>query len=129
MCTLTYKTTEIKKLINQQNRGKPSRWHGSAILCIMFKIIALFIIKLFAWLHVKVRISNSRLFIEQGRYKQIPVGNRICPLCSLDIEDEIYFFIVCPKLDSPRQKLFEKHYKCCTFFLRFVWNWEFQFYL
>ena len=57
---------------------------------------------------VKGRISNSRLFIEQGRYKKNPVENRICPLCSLDIEDEIPFSIVYPKLDSPRHKHFEK---------------------
>ena len=57
---------------------------------------------------VKVIISNSRLFIEQGRYKKNPVENRILPLCSLNIEDELHFSIVCPKLDSPDKDSLKK---------------------
>ena len=26
--------------------------------------------------------------IEQGRHKQLPIENRLCPLCKLDVEDE-----------------------------------------
>ena len=29
----------------------------------------------------KLRISDSKLMIEQGRHKQLPIENRLCPLC------------------------------------------------
>ena len=31
--------------------------------------------------YLKIRISNSRLMIEQGRHKQLEVNKRICPIC------------------------------------------------
>ena len=40
---------------------------------------------------VKLRIGNHKLFIENGRYDQIPRDNRLCPTCkSNQIEDEIH---------------------------------------
>ena len=57
---------------------------------------------------LKLELSIADNLQNKGDTKINPVENRICPLCSLDIEDEIHFSIVCPKLDSPRQKRFEK---------------------
>jgi hypothetical protein len=42
---------------------------------------------------VKLRISNSNLLIEQGRHQNIPLENRLCPICKLEIENEYHFVI------------------------------------
>ena len=49
---------------------------------------------------VKLRISNHKLYIETGRYDKISRCERICPVCSLDIEDEIHFLFDCAKYSS-----------------------------
>ena len=36
------------------------------------------------------------------------ISNRICPVCSLDIEDEIHFLFDCPKYSSIRDEFFNK---------------------
>ena len=36
------------------------------------------------------------------------VEDRICKLCKLDIEDEIHFVCVCPKLQAIRRKYYNK---------------------
>ena len=54
----------------------------------------------------KIRISNSNLNIERGRYIKLPVEKRICPLCNIEPEDEIHFILKCPKLDECRKELF-----------------------
>ena len=42
---------------------------------------------------VKLRISNHKLIIEIGRYKQTTKNNRLCPFCGFNlIEDEVHFF-------------------------------------
>jgi hypothetical protein len=45
---------------------------------------------------VKIRISNSNLNIERGRYIKLPVEKRIYPLCNIESEDEIHFILKCP---------------------------------
>ena len=35
----------------------------------------------------KIKISISKLAIEQGRFHKTPVENRICPLCKIDVEE------------------------------------------
>jgi hypothetical protein len=50
-------------------------------------------------------ISNSNLLIEQGRHQNIPLKNRLCPICKLEIENEYHFDIECNKLTSCRSKL------------------------
>ena len=55
---------------------------------------------------VKIRISNSNLNIERGRYIKLPVEKRICPLCNIEPEDEIHFILKCPKLDECCKELF-----------------------
>ena len=58
---------------------------------------------------LKLELAIADYLQNKGDTKINPVENRICPLCSLDIEDKIHFSIVCPKLDSPRQKRFQKN--------------------
>jgi hypothetical protein len=40
---------------------------------------------------VKIRIRNSNLNIERGRYIKLPVEKRICPLCKMILIDRIQF--------------------------------------
>lgn len=56
---------------------------------------------------VKIRISNSNLYIERGRYLKMPVESRICKLCENEVEDEFHFIMSCPALTQSRQELFE----------------------
>ena len=56
--------------------------------------------------YIKVRISNSRLLIEQGRHQNIELNKRICPLCKDDVEDEFHFVMMCPKLSHIRDNFF-----------------------
>jgi hypothetical protein len=46
------------------------------------------------------------LNIERGRYIKLPVEKRICPLCKIEPEDEIYLILNCSKLDECRKELF-----------------------
>ena len=55
---------------------------------------------------VKLRISNHKLNIETGMYNKISRCDRICPVCSLDIEDEIHFLFDCAKYSSIRDDFF-----------------------
>ena len=50
--------------------------------------------------------SNHKLNIETGRYDKISRCDRICPVCSLDIEDEIHFLFDCAKYSSIRDDFF-----------------------
>ena len=57
--------------------------------------------------YTKFRLSDHNLFIEEGRRKRPPVAreNRICHICSLEVEDEIHFLTTCSKYES-RQHFF-----------------------
>ena len=57
---------------------------------------------------VKLKISNSKLYIEQGRHRNIPLDKRLCPLCKIEIEDEFHFMLKCIKLADCRQRLFNQ---------------------
>ena len=46
--------------------------------------------------------------IETGRYDNISRWNRICPVCGLSVEDEIYFLFDCPKYSSIRDDFVNK---------------------
>ena len=50
---------------------------------------------------VKLRLSNHKLNIKTVRYDKILRCDRICPVCGLNIEDEIHFLFNCPKYPSP----------------------------
>ena len=55
---------------------------------------------------VKLRIRNHKPNIETGRYDKISRCDRICPVCALNIEDEIRFLFDCPKYSSIRDDFF-----------------------
>ena len=59
----------------------------------------------------KFRISNHKLEIEQGRYRNIKANERLCKLCKKDVEDEIHFLSQCPHLHSARQTTLSKIYR------------------
>ena len=59
----------------------------------------------------KLRLSNHRLEIESGRYKNIKAESRLCNQCNhpdKPVEDELHFIINCPKYNKERQSLFSK---------------------
>ena len=56
----------------------------------------------------KLRISNHKRNIETGRYDKISRCDRICPVCGLNIEDEIHFLFDYPKYSSIRDDFFNK---------------------
>ena len=39
----------------------------------------------------KIRLSSHCLTVETGRYKNVPINRRFCPVCPMDIEDEFHF--------------------------------------
>ena len=62
-------------------------------------------------LYAKFRLSGHNLSIETGRhqYPVIPVEERICPCCTLNvIEDEYHFFTNCMLYHHERVELFSK---------------------
>jgi superfamily II helicase len=55
----------------------------------------------------KLRTSAYRLFIETGRYTNIPRNERICKNCAnQEIEDETHFLTRCQKFSGERDDLF-----------------------
>ena len=57
----------------------------------------------------RLRSSSSRLGIELGRYKNIPVESRICEYCSTgEIDDERHILFFCPLFDLKRACFFGK---------------------
>ena len=57
----------------------------------------------------KLRLSNHKLAIETGRYVRPykKPKERICSICKKDVEDEIYFSILCPAYQEKKSTLFE----------------------
>ena len=43
----------------------------------------------------KLRLTDHKLMIKVDRHRKIPREERICPICSTEIEDEIHFLIKC----------------------------------
>ena len=52
-------------------------------------------------MYTEFRLSDHKLAIEEGRRKRpfVPREQRMCPLCSLEVENEIHFLIHCNKYD------------------------------
>ena len=48
------------------------------------------------------------LEIEVGRYRDIPLKERICQLCNNAVEDEIHFLCECPRYMDYRESLFKE---------------------
>jgi len=45
---------------------------------------------------IKTCLSSQNLAIETGRYNSVRDRNRLCFICSLEIEDEFQFVLKCP---------------------------------
>ena len=58
--------------------------------------------------YAKIRISNSMLAVERGRYNKTALENRICPLCHKEVEDEFHFIITCSEINKTRIKMFDE---------------------
>ena len=58
----------------------------------------------------KLRVSSHCLTVETGRYKNVPLERRLCPLCNADIEDEFHFFLKCPHYRHLREIYLKKYY-------------------
>ena len=56
----------------------------------------------------QLRLGILQIGIETGRYRSIPVNERLCDVCkSSDIEDELHFLFKCPKYDDFRATWFK----------------------
>ena len=56
------------------------------------------------------KTRNHRLPIETGRWTGIPVNERLCNLCKIDIGDEYYYIMVCDYFKDLRKKLIRQYY-------------------
>ena len=57
----------------------------------------------------KLRISSHPLEIEKGRYKKLPVQERICKQCTMNaVENETHFICECPQFEAERKRLFDR---------------------
>jgi hypothetical protein len=63
---------------------------------------------------IRFRISAHNLEIEKGRHQNIPLNERICKLCKLEIEDEIHFLLQCPILNSLRTEAMQQISDICN---------------
>ena len=55
----------------------------------------------------KLRMSNHLLNIDKGRRMDVPRGERTCPYCPSEKEDELHFLLKCDKYKHERAALFE----------------------
>lgn len=75
----------------------------------------------------KFRISNHDLEIEKGRYIGLQANQRLCKLCSSEMEDEIHFLLKCNKLDHIRKQFLDimkikyKNFQALNIKDKFVW--------
>ena len=59
----------------------------------------------------QLRCGSAPIAVETGRYKNgvyLPVHLRICPLCSLSVEDEYHVLMQCNIYSDFREELFEQ---------------------
>ena len=56
----------------------------------------------------KLRISNHRVEIERGRYKNLPAEERFCKICNdnISVEDEFHFVMKCTAYSVLRHRFF-----------------------
>ena len=67
-----------------------------------------------------IHIFGLFLEIEKGRHQNIPLNERICKLCKLEIEDEIHFLLQCPILNSFRTEAMQQISDVCKIFASFI---------
>ena len=60
----------------------------------------------------KLRISNLKIPIETGRWRNIPVEERISNMCNENIGDEFHYLFICksPELVRIRENLIPEYY-------------------
>ena len=59
----------------------------------------------------KLRSGSLKLYLETGRYDNIPRDNRICRCCKMNnIEDEYHFVLICPAYRTLRCNFLPKYY-------------------
>jgi len=56
------------------------------------------------------RSGTLPLFVETGRFRNIPLENRTCTICGDGIEDEFHVVCVCPKYNGEREILYQTAY-------------------
>jgi hypothetical protein len=59
----------------------------------------------------RLRCSSHKLFVEEGRYRNIDRNERICKLCNMNVvENEFHFLLVCPFYRELRITCLPKYY-------------------
>ena len=66
--------------------------------------------------YTKIRISCHKLHVEEGRYRKIPLQERICQFCHCEVEEEKHFVLACSKLGNVRKHFFENINTICPTF-------------
>jgi hypothetical protein len=59
-------------------------------------------------IYCKLRVPSRCLLIQTGRYKNVTLERRACPLCTLAVEDEVHVFLKVSILQSFKNTIFEK---------------------
>jgi len=49
--------------------------------------------------------------IETGRFNEVNISHRICPVCHSDIEDEFHFILKCPFYKPERMFFIKLYYR------------------
>ena len=60
---------------------------------------------------VKLRSGTNCLFLEKGRYENIPPHDRVCPLCENEVENNEHFLFKFSKLQLERVKWLRNLYQ------------------
>ena len=61
-------------------------------------------------LFLRFRMRNHRLPIEIGRWQSVPLMDRKCNKCNLDIGDEFHYLLVCSHFSQSRSKYLKSYY-------------------
>ena len=66
--------------------------------------------------YTKTRINCNKLHVEEGRYRKIPLQERICQLWHCEVQDAKHFVLACSKLGYVREHYFENINTICSTF-------------
>ena len=67
----------------------------------------------------KFRTTNHKLPIETGRWEGVPLNERKCPLCNIDIGDEFHFIFKCTHFNAERTMYLKPYFYRCPNMLKF----------
>lgn len=60
----------------------------------------------------KIRTGNHRFPCECGRWQEIDLSERKCPLCNLqEIGDEYQYLLICPFCNEDRTKYIQRYFR------------------